>query len=310
MRNIIQRRNIHVCRSIEAYRQHLAKLTTNGPARIGFVPTMGALHQGHLSLVESARNCNKTVVASLFVNPTQFSAGEDFDKYPRTLERDITMLQEAGVDIVFAPERSEMYPAYSLTHVEPAAFSLIDEGRARPEFFRGVATVVAKLFNIVQPTNAYFGQKDISQCILIRQMVTDLNFPVRVVVCPTIREMDGLAMSSRNVYLTASERPAASILYKALVHGVNLVESQQEKALVSAKVVKEEIERVLSSEPRVSRIEYISVASPRDMSELHEISHGTGGILSAVIRLGNVRLIDNVLVGKAISDMYLTPLDF
>jgi pantoate--beta-alanine ligase len=186
---------------------------------VGFVPTMGALHNGHMKLMQRAKSENEVVVTSIFVNPTQFSEGEDLDKYPRPLEKDIRMLESAGIDILFLPDQETMYPTSPLCHVEPAAFNSIAEGNARPDFFRGVATICCKLFNIVQPTSTYFGQKDISQSILIRRMTEDLNIPVRICICETTREFDGLAMSSRNAYLSVEERQKATILFTALDRG-------------------------------------------------------------------------------------------
>lgn len=274
---------------------------------LSFVPTMGALHDGHLTLVKHAKEKGGKVVVSIFVNPTQFSAGEDLDKYPRQLDADLAKLKPLGVDCVFTPTQHEMYPGDSLCHVEPAKFGQISEGLARPEFFRGVATVVTKLFNIVQPTYTSFGQKDISQCILIQRMVKDLNMPVNVQICPTIREHDGLAMSSRNAYLSTAERPACGILFKALSRAKVLCEETQytrfpadRKDLIAA------VNAVLASEALVTSVEYVSVASHRDMTELPSYNAhtpGAGAVISAAIRIGSVRLIDNVLVGQAVKDI-------
>jgi pantoate--beta-alanine ligase len=260
-------------------------------------------------------------MASIFVNPTQFSAGEDLDKYPRTLDSDLQKLTAAGVDFVFVPEPKEMYARWptsteQLCHVEPKSFATIEEGKARPEFFRGVATVVTKLFNIATPDVAYFGQKDISQCILICNLVKDLNMPVQVNVMETIRDTkDGLALSSRNAYLTSEERAVAGVLYKALSAGKELIENSHPtmhvEALNKTEVVAEVI-KVLKSQPLVTKIEYVSVASHHDMKELEDHEHHAkvpvtaehGAVISAAIRLGNVRLIDNVLVGKANELLY------
>jgi len=264
--------------------------------RVSFVPTMGALHDGHLHLVQRAKETGMKVVVSIFVNPTQFSIGEDLDKYPRQLEADLAKLHPLGVDCVFIPSQQDMYPCDSLCHVEPSKFSSICEGIARPDFFRGVATVVCKLFNIVQPSYAFFGQKDISQCILVRRMVHDLNIPVQVQVCPTIREESGLAMSSRNAYLSASEKSAASVLFRAL-HGAKLhCEKEGHKKALSRDDIIRIVESILLSEPLVTRIEYISVASHSDMAEL--LRYDGGAIISAAVLVGAVRLIDNVLVGE------------
>ena len=253
---------------------------------------MGALHPGHISLINRAKQENDLAASSIFVNPTQFSAGEDLDKYPRTFDKDVAMLTAAGTDLVFAPVAAEVYPAGEpLCHVEPAAFGLIHEGQARPEFFRGVATVVTKLFNIVQPTRAYFGQKDISQCILIARMVRDLNMPVDVRVCDTLREEDGLAMSSRNAYLTAEERPKASVLYRALSEGKRVAQGSGAGAVPKEEVIRA-VTAALLTEPAVSRIEYISVACPRTMRELDAVG-AAGAVLSSAVRLGRCVLNPN-----------------
>jgi pantoate--beta-alanine ligase len=272
--------------------------------RIGFVPTMGALHDGHLTLMKRAKKENDIVVSSIFVNPTQFSAGEDLDKYPRTFEKDLEMITSIGVDYVFYPQIKDMYPSNSLCHVEPSKFSNICEGIARPDFFRGVATVVCKLFNIVQPNIAYFGQKDISQCILVKSLVLDLNIPVQIQVCETIRENDGLAMSSRNTYLTPNERSHANILFKALSTGKELFSNSKSNDTISSKDIIKVIENKLKSEPLVSKIEYISLASHIDMKELDYISLSKGAVISSAIKLGSVRLIDNLLLGVANEDIY------
>jgi pantoate--beta-alanine ligase len=288
--------------SIEKMRRYRAE----NPV-LSFVPTMGALHDGHLTLVKQAKEKNCKVVVSIFVNPTQFSVGEDLDKYPRQLEADLAKLKPLGVDCVFTPTQQEMYPGDSLCHVEPAKFSQISEGLARPEFFRGVATVVTKLFNIVQPSYAFFGQKDISQCILIQRMVRDLDMPVHVKICPTIRETDGLAMSSRNAYLSPAERPVCGILYKALMDAKRVCERTEcRKTPLKREEIIATTEAVLRSEPQVTRIEYVSVASHIDMTELAAYdahAPGAGAVISAAIRIGNVRLIDNVLVGQAVKDI-------
>ena len=297
------RRLLHVANSIEEMRKYRKNVARN--ATIGFVPTMGALHLGHASLAQIARGKNDIVVASIFVNPTQFSKGEDLDKYPKTLDSDLKMLDDSGVDCVFVPTRNMMYPPghNSLCHVEPVQFSSILEGKARPDFFRGVATVVTKLFNIVQPNIAYFGQKDISQCILLQRMVTDLNIPVDIQVCGTIRAEDGLALSSRNTYLDkVNERPVANILYRALMAAHDLCMKD-----VNRKVTREELINtalaILKTEKLVTNVEYVSVASHLDMTELDSVSGASGCVLSSAIRLGSVRLIDNILVGKA-NDVY------
>jgi pantoate--beta-alanine ligase len=293
-----QVRCLHIIKTIEEMHQFRKELYQKGEKIVGFVPTMGALHEGHLHLMTKARSYSDLVIASIFVNPTQFSAGEDLDRYPRQVETDIHLMKRVGVDILFLPD--QMYETKPLCHVEPLRFSQISEGVARPEFFRGVATIVAKLFNIVRPDVALFGQKDISQCILIQNMVKDLNIPTTIKVIETVRESDGLAMSSRNAYLKSHERPFAKILYQALLIGSRLIE---EKKIVQKEEIVHVIEEALQSETLVSKIEYISIASHINMEELEKIDAANGCVISSAIRLGNVRLIDNVLVGKARTDI-------
>lgn len=300
-------RNIHIVRSINEMQEYRRRLF-RADKSVGFVPTMGALHDGHISLVRQAANVNDEVIVSIFVNPTQFSKGEDLDKYPRQFEADIALLKSSNVHCVFAPNTTEMYPSGALCHIEPTAFSTILEGKARPDFFRGVATVVCKLFNIVSPTTAYFGQKDISQCILIRKMVTDLNMPVHVSVCETIRELDGLAMSSRNVYLSPGERSVASIVYRSLDEAKQFCESKLLAAdeVVERDVIVRMVTEALRSEPQVTQVEYVSFASHKDMQELAKYKRGhkdSGAVISTAVKVGNVRLIDNLLIGKAQSDI-------
>lgn len=292
-------RNIHVVRTIDEVR----KLRSDtGLQRIGFVPTMGALHDGHISLMKRAKGETDIVVASIFVNPTQFSLGEDLDKYPRTFDADMQIMKGAGVDFVFAPTLEEIYKRNVLCHVEPSDFSDISEGKARPDFFRGVATIVCKLFNIVQPTVTYFGQKDISQCILVKRMVDDLNIPVEIRICETLRESDGLAMSSRNTYLQPSERIVASVLYRALDRAKTHF-SNGEGGVIRREDLIKCVMDILQSEPAVTQVEYISIASHVDMKEL-QIIDCRGAVISSAIRLGSVRLIDNVLIGGAANDIF------
>ena len=292
-------RNIHVVRTIDEIRKFRSN---TGLQRLGFVPTMGALHDGHIFLMERAKRETDIVVASIFVNPTQFSVGEDLDKYPRTFDSDLQMMKGAGVDLVFAPNVNEIYRRNVLCHVEPSDFSNISEGKARPDFFRGVATIVCKLFNIVQPTVTYFGQKDISQCILVKRMVEDLNIPVQIRICETLRESDGLAMSSRNTYLKPSERKVASILYRALDRAKVDYDGDSGGEIRREDLIKCVLD-ILQSESAVTQIEYISVASHVDMKEL-TIIDSRGAVISSAIRLGSVRLIDNVLIGNAANDIF------
>ncbi len=255
----------------------------------GLVPTMGALHQGHLALVARARAENDRVAVSIFINPTQFAAGGDFDKYPRTLARDRELLAPYDVDLVFAPTAAEMYPPHFQTYVNVEEIALPLEGVMRPGHFRGVATVVAKLFNIVQPDRAYFGQKDAQQAAVIRQLTRDLNFPLEIVVGETVREPDGLALSSRNAYLSPEERQAAPVLYRALCAARDAFyrgERDGEK-------IRAVMRATLRQEPRAT-VEYVSVADPRTLQELATLQNDA--LLSLAVRIGATRLIDNFLL--------------
>lgn len=258
---------------------------------LGLVPTMGYLHQGHLSLVRHAQaECGASAV-SIFVNPTQFGPREDFTRYPRDMPRDLAMLSEAGVDLVFAPEVAEMYPDGYGTDVIVRGSTERLEGELRPGHFVGVATVVCKLLNIIQPTRAYFGQKDAQQCVVVRQMVRDLNLPTTVVVAPTMREPDGLAMSSRNVYLTPEQRAAAPVLYRAL----RLAQAQYEAGERRAAPLLAQIRAALAAEP-LAQPEYVSIAHPLTLRELDQID-GAGALISMAVRFGKTRLIDNLILG-------------
>lgn len=260
------------------------------PADVGFVPTMGYLHAGHLHLVEQARRDNAHVIVSIFVNPTQFAPQEDLATYPRNMERDLQLLAEAGVDLVFAPPASAIYPDDYHTYIEVGGVTEMLEGAARPTFFRGVATVVCKLFNIVQPTRAYFGQKDYQQTVVVRQMTRDLNLPVEVVVCPTVRESDGLAMSSRNSYLSVTERRAAPVLYQALI----AARRHYQQGAREAELLREVMRNMLATEP-IAKPEYVSVADPQTLQELAQVGD-QGAVLSLAVRIGPARLIDNMLL--------------
>jgi pantoate--beta-alanine ligase len=237
------------------------------PEPVGLVPTMGYLHEGHISLVRQAKKDNAAVVVSVFVNPTQFGPGEDFEKYPRDLEGDAELLKEEGVDAVFAPEAIEMYPADFSSRVEVTGITQKLEGNCRPGHFRGVTTVVNKLFNIVRPDKAYFGQKDAQQAVVISKMVKDLDMNLDVVTCPTIREEDGLAMSSRNVYLSYEDRQAATVLYRSLMLTKDLYEQGER----NAETIRKEIVRLIKTE-ELARIDYVSVADPVTLDELDEIT--------------------------------------
>jgi pantoate--beta-alanine ligase len=257
---------------------------------VGLVPTMGYLHEGHLSLVRAARAANAYVFASIFVNPTQFGPNEDFASYPRDPKRDLSMLQEAGVDYVFMPEPAEMYPEGFETSVDVGSVSHPLEGEVRPGHFRGVATVVLKLFQIVRPTRAYFGQKDAQQLAVIRKMVRDLNVDVEIIAMPTVREPDGLAMSSRNVYLSPDERQAATILSQAL----SLAEEMWTRGTRDAEAFRSRMRELIEDE-ELARIDYISVADPLTLKELERIQGPA--LVSMAVRFGKTRLLDNVVLG-------------
>jgi pantoate--beta-alanine ligase len=254
---------------------------------VGFVPTMGYLHEGHLVLVKNAKAENASAIASIYVNPTQFGPREDFGAYPRDLNHDLDLLQEVGADIVFVPSDDEMYPPgfSSWVDVEKVAERL--EGASRPGHFRGVATVVAKLFNIVQPTRAYFGQKDVQQVVVIKRMVADLNMNVEVVVVPTVRESDGLAMSSRNVYLNPKERQAATILFKALTLAQRLWRDGER----DAEKIRREMTALIQKEP-LAQIDYVSLADAETLAELNLLDRPA--VASLAVRIGKTRLIDNM----------------
>lgn len=257
--------------------------------KIGFVPTMGALHIGHIRLIEKAvKECN-FVVVSIFVNPTQFGPGEDFEKYPRPFESDLEICRKAGVDVVFAPSPQEMYEKENLTWVNVEKLTELLCGRSRPRHFRGVTTVCAKLFNIVTPDVAYFGQKDAQQAIVIKRMVADLNMPLEIVVCPTVREPDGLAVSSRNKYLSKEQRKDATYIYKALKKCKSLIEA----SVTDSKAIIGEMQKILKQVPSIE-IEYISIVNAETLQEPEKIA---GKVLAAVaVKIGTARLIDNIVV--------------
>ena len=259
--------------------------------RVGLVPTMGALHEGHLSLVRAARAACDLVAASIFVNPTQFGPNEDLEKYPRSFERDRELLESEGVQLVFAPSVKEMYPAGAVTWVTVEELSSRLDGRSRPGHFRGVTTVVANLFHIVEPDAAFFGQKDAAQVAIIRRMVRDLKFPVEIVVCPIVREPDGLAMSSRNAYLDAEQRKQALVLHRSLKRVGQLVDAGEIAAKKLSSVGGEEIAR----EPSV-RLDYFEIVNPETLDPVEDVS---GGALVAVAAyVGGTRLIDNLLIER------------
>ena len=263
---------------------------------VGLVPTMGFLHEGHLSLVRRAKQECASIGVSIFVNPAQFGPTEDLDTYPVDLEQDLDLLSAEKVDLVWTPTKAEMYGLGYQTWVEVEELSRYLEGEIREGHFRGVATVVTKLFNSFQPERAYFGQKDAQQAIVIRRMVRDLNFPIEVIVCPTYREADGLAMSSRNSYLNPEERQAATVLYRALSAADELFNTGEREA----DRLREEMESLLATEP-LARAEYASVADPETLEELHGPIERA--LLSMAVFIGKTRLIDTMTVGEEVRSL-------
>jgi pantoate--beta-alanine ligase len=257
---------------------------------LGLVPTMGALHDGHLALVKQARVANDCVCASIFVNPTQFAPNEDFSRYPRNTERDLELLTEAAVDYVFMPSADEMYPEGFDATVDMGLIAERLEGKVRTGHFMGVATVVLKLFNIIQPTRAYFGKKDAQQLIVIRKMVRDLNLDIEIVPIDTVREPDGLAMSSRNAYLSPAEREAALVLWNAL----SLAREMWTRGARDAETYRIRLRELIQSE-ELARLDYVSVADPETLHEVPRIQGPT--LVSLAVRIGRTRLIDNITLG-------------
>jgi pantoate--beta-alanine ligase len=265
---------------IRALRQKLS-------GTVGFVPTMGYLHEGHLALVKQARMENSTIIVSIYVNPTQFGPREDFGAYPRDLNRDLGVLREGGVDIVFVPSDDEMYPSEFSSWVDVEKVTERLEGASRPGHFRGVTTIVAKLFNIVQPSRAYFGQKDAQQVMVIKRMVADLNMGIEIIVVPTLRESDGLAMSSRNIYLSPRERQAATILFKALTLARQLRGGGEK----DAEEIRRQMTSLIQKEP-LAQIDYVSIADAETLEELDLLDRPA--LASLAVRIGKTRLIDNM----------------
>lgn len=257
---------------------------------VGFVPTMGALHAGHLSLVQRARGECDVVVVSIFVNPTQFGPKEDYSKYPRDMPRDMQLTSNAGVDALFLPTSEEIYPAGFQTWVEVTEVSKPLEGAQRPEHYRGVATVVTKLLNIVQPDIAYFGQKDYQQFLVVERLARDLNMPATIQMVPTLRESDGLAMSSRNVYLSEEERSGATLLSRLLSTAGQRVLAR----VTSAQTLRAELEALVSAEP-LATLEYIELVHPDTLKPIQTLGEGVTLVVAAV-RFGKTRLIDNALI--------------
>ena len=279
---------MEVARTIQTVR----KLVKTGRAKgkkIGFVPTMGALHIGHISLIEAARKQTDFVVVSIFVNPTQFGPSEDFEEYPRPFVTDLKICRENGVDVVFAPTPEEIYPGENLTWINVEKLTEPLCGQFRPGHFRGVTTVCAKLFNIVQADFAFFGQKDAQQAIVIKRMVADLNMPLEIVVCPTIREPDGLAISSRNQYLTQQQRKDAALIYKSLKKCEEMIQA----GVKETKKIIDQMCKIINQIPS-AEIEYVSIV---DADTLENVEKITCKVIAAVaIKVGSTRLIDNILI--------------
>ncbi|MEO8396234.1 MAG: pantoate--beta-alanine ligase [Chloroflexota bacterium] len=264
--------------------------------RVGLVPTMGALHDGHRSLVQAAREDNDAVIATIFVNPTQFAPGEDFAAYPRDLNHDLGIFEKEGVDLVFTPPPDQMYPQGFQTYINLEVVANGLEGDRRPGHFKGVATVVAKLFNMTQPDKAYFGQKDAQQVVVIRRMVRDLNFPLDIIVCPTAREQDGLAMSSRNAYLNMAQREAAGVIHRALR---TTADAYADGERLPAKL-RSIARKVLETEP-LAEIDYVAINDPSTLFGIHEPTNDPL-LLSMVVRIGKPRLLDNCLLPLALNN--------
>jgi pantoate--beta-alanine ligase len=278
-----------ICNTIEDMRAACRAAKRSGK-RLGFVPTMGALHEGHVSLVRAAGASCDAVTASIFVNPTQFGPNEDLAKYPRSFERDCELLEKEGVELLFAPSVEEMYPAGAVTWVTVEGLSSKLDGRSRPGHFRGVTTVVAKLFQIVEPDAAFFGQKDAAQVAIVRRMVSDLNFPVEIVACPIVREPDGLAMSSRNAYLDPEQRKQALVLHRALLRVKKSWEAGEREAGRLLALGHDE----LAKEKSV-RLDYLEIVNS---DSLDPVESAAGALVAVAAFVGTTRLIDNVLLPK------------
>jgi len=277
-----------IVKTIDQLRSAVQKGRAEGKS-IGFVPTMGALHRGHVSLIEAAVKKCDLVIVSIFVNPTQFGPNEDLDKYPRDLEGDARICEQAGVDVIFAPDVNEMYPDKIITWVEVEGLTENLCGKSRPGHFKGVTTVCAKLFNIVCPDTAFFGQKDAQQAIVIKRMVKDLNMPLQIEVCPTMREESGLAISSRNQYLSGSEKKEAALLYAAL----QKCEQMAGEGIVDCGELTDAMRGVLSESPNID-IEYISIVDTETLKNLDRIT--SQALVAMAAKIGMTRLIDNIIV--------------
>jgi pantoate--beta-alanine ligase len=281
--------NTRLITSVPELQSHLREVRARGRS-LGLVPTMGALHEGHQSLIRRAKQQCDAVVVSIFVNPTQFGSSEDLANYPRDLQKDATLLRGLNVDLIFAPHPEEMYPAGFETFVEPGKLAALLEGHSRPGHFRGVTTIVLKLFNLVQPDVAYFGQKDFQQVQIIRQLVEDLNLSVRLVICPIVRDADGLALSSRNALLSREARQAAAVLHRCLRGAETMVHAGE----VHAETLRHAMQEVLKKEPLVA-LDYLALVDPAQLEPVERVSAGTVALIAA--RVGPVRLIDNLIIG-------------
>lgn len=270
----------------------LSRLLRVSDQSIGFVPTMGALHDGHLSLIKRSKQENDVTVVSIYVNPLQFGKNEDFEKYPRHREKDIEMLSSVGADIVFIPEDSDMFGEHDTTSISMGEIGNILCGDSRPGHFDGVANIVAKLFNIVSPDIAYFGQKDFQQSAVIKKLARELKYGIDIIVCPTVREPDGLAMSSRNRYLTEAERKAAPLLYRALKHGKDLILAEN---IHDPSRIKNELETMLKAEP-LADMKYVEILDPENLAPVNKI--GLPVIICLAAAFGKARLIDNMVITK------------
>jgi pantoate--beta-alanine ligase len=281
---------MEICNTIEEMRA-ASRAARRADKRLGFVPTMGALHQGHLSLVRAAKTSCDVVAASIFVNPTQFGPTEDLAKYPRSFERDCELLEKEGVELLFAPSVEEMYPAGAVAWVTVEGLSARLDGRSRPGHFRGVTTVVAKLFHIVEPDAAFFGQKDAAQVAIIRRMAVDLNFPVEIVACPIVREPDGLAMSSRNAYLDPQQRKQALVLHGSLLRAKKLWEAGERNSATLVAAAQEEF----AAEKSV-RLDYFEIVDPDNLDPVENVANGA--LVAVAAFVGTTRLIDNIVLAK------------
>ena len=279
---------MRICNTIEDMRA-ACRAARRGGKRLGFAPTMGALHEGHLSLVRAAKASCDIVVASIFVNPTQFGPHEDLEKYPRTFERDLELLEKESVDLLFAPSVEEMYPAGAVTWVTVEGLSNRLDARSRPGHFRGVTTVVAKLLHIVEPAQAFFGQKDAAQVAIIRRMVHDLNFPVEIIACPIVREWDGLAMSSRNAYLDPEQRKQALVLHRSLIRVKKIWEDGERDAVKLIALAEEEF-----AQEKSVRLDYFEIVDPDNLDPVENIAKGA--LVAVAAFVGPTRLIDNILL--------------